>query len=199
MDNTFSRIINELVSNQGISYDEIAATLGCSAEDLLEYEKGISLPPVEFIKRAEEKYGNVLSDIDGWETVFVQGFFGPKIPLFIPEDLLSDNYNRIKSYFELPNLRQFGENSLFALNYEGDDVPEHGIKKGSILIFYKCDEVDQEGVYAVSSRGKLTFKDVTIAGDKYRISTLDGKRRLPVFCKSASALGRLVSCINNYY
>lgn len=180
-------------------YKELADTLGCSEDDICEYEKGTFVPPAELIRKAETAYGNIFSDDDNWKTVFVQGFFGPKIPLFIPEDLINDNYNRIQCYFELPNLRHFGENCLFALNYDGDNVPDKGILKGSILVFYKCDEVDREGIYVVSNRGKLTFKEVTVSDDKYRIATLDGKRRLPVFRKTAKALGRLVSCVNNYY
>lgn len=199
MDNEFFRIIKELVENQGVSRSELADTLGCSEEDIYEYEKGASLPPAEFIRRAEDVYGDIFSDSHDWENVFVQGFFGPKVPLFIPEDLIANNYNRIKGYFEFPNLRHFGENCLFALNYDGEDFPEHGIRKGSILVFYKCDEVDREGIYAVSSRGKLTFKEVTVVGDKYRIVKMEGNRRLPTIRKTARALGRLVCCVNNYY
>ena len=198
MENNLIQTLVSIRKEHGLTIDELAEKLQWSAESICDYEKGITVPPVAFIEKAEKFFGVGISGADNWETVFSQGFFGPKIPLILPEDLVADNYNRIRCYFELPNLKQYGENRLFALHYTGESLPEKGILHDSILVFFECDCVDRPGIYAIISRGKLAFKDVTVSDDKYRIEPLDSKKHFPVFRKTCKAAGRLVSCINNF-
>lgn len=138
------------------------------------------------------------AQISNLENVFVQGLVGSKIPLFTEYDFINHFDHRVVYYFELPHLEKYGAENLFALRYTGDDVLQKGIMHDSILIFKKCTRITKDGVYAVVSRNSLKFKRAELLDDKIHITPLDGKRRIPKLCKSASAVGRLVCCINNY-
>lgn len=147
------------------------------------------------------KYASVLKEIikgSNLENVFVQGGIECKIPLLTEYDLINDIDHRALYYFELPHLEHYGAENLFSMVYTGESIPEYCIHKNSILIFKRCEKVTEDGVYAILSRDTVKFSKAEISGDSIRITPLDNKRHLPKIRKTVSALGKMISSINNY-
>jgi len=181
----------------GKTIEEMAQCLGVDSETILKYEEGVIAPSLKFIEKAEEFF-NISANEEGFQNIFTQGYFGTKVPLLSDEDLINDCANHVIYYFELPHLSKYGENNLFALRYKGNDILDKGILHDSILVFYRCDKIDRDGIYAVIKRKSLSIKEATLTDDYIRIVPLDSKRRFPSKQKSSVASGRLVCCINNF-
>lgn len=183
---------------RNLTVEEAAAILDVSAKTLSMYESGVAVPTLGFAEKAEKFIGSFV-EVTSFQNIFVQSDFGNKIPLLTEYDFINDCDYHVIHYYELPQLKKYEDKNLFALKYSGTDIPEKGILNDSILVFVQCDRIRCDGVYAVASRGALKFKQAEVLDTKeIRITPLDGKRRIPSRCKSASARGRLVCCINTY-
>ncbi len=182
---------------RGLTVEEAAKAMNMSASALRRYEEGRAAPSQAFIDKATKFLCTPASE-DHLESLFAQGQFGNKIPLVTEADLMSDCENHIVSYYELPDLAEYGQNNLFALRYTGESVPEKGISENSILVFTRCKRVDRDGVYAVASRNTLKLKQAQLSEGRIKLTPLDNKKRLPQYFTTVSAKGRLVCCINTY-
>lgn len=135
---------------------------------------------------------------DSLESLFIQGQFGDKIPLVTESDITSGYDGNIEGFYELPDLKKYGNDRLFALRYRGEEIPEMGVRSNSVLVFTLCRHVDRDGVYAVSARNSLSLRRAMITDDGIRMVPLDGRRRMPQYFSRVSAIGRMVCCINTY-
>lgn len=183
---------------RSLTEEDLAKKLGVSVETIEEFEKGTLVPSLKFLEKAEEFFGFDVADTTSFESIFTQGYFGTKVPLLKPEDLIADSSNRVVYYFELPHLSKYGEDNLFALRYTGNNVTSKGILHDSIMVFVRCEKIDRDGVYVVIKRGCLTIKDATIINGEINTINLTSGRPFPSRAKSSIAAGRMVCCINNY-
>ncbi len=182
---------------RGITAEQAAEIMGIDTDALRKYESGAVSASVSFMERAEKFMGGFKAE-SNLENIFTQGYFGSKIPLLTEHDFINDCENHVIYYMELPQLEHYGNDNLFALRYTGDNVPDMGILKNSVLVFVLCDKMKDEGVYAVVKRDKLKLEEMRYVDGQMRISELNGKKNRPRFAKSATARGKLVCCVNTY-
>lgn len=198
MDNLLIREFARLRSERGLSVGQAAKLLGITEEELIRYELKRSPLSYDFVMKAAALFGN--DKFSGLANVFTQGSFGSKIPLVSEFDLINDCDSNLRLYYEIPEVEDYVGEGMFALRYNGIDVPELGILNGCTMIFANCKSVDRDGVYVVISRDKLRYKKADFIPDtgEIRLTPLDGLRRIPQIFKKVSARGRMVCAINVY-
>ncbi len=198
MRDKFIENLSKYISDNNLDLKDVADALNIDEIELRLYLNEDVVPSFKFISEAQRKFEIDIQDINNFENIFVQGYFGTKIPLLINEDFEKDNLNKVVAYYEIPHLNKLGENTLFALRYTGNNIIDKGIFHDSILIFQHCTEIDRNGIYAVVKRGRLCIKEAELTEHGIRITPLDSVKRISVTQKTSVASGRLVSCINNF-
>lgn len=198
MNNLLIQEFIRIRKERGLSLHQVSQIIGVSEKQLIMYENNELPMSFEFMMKVLQfAGGDILSSL---ANVFTQGNFGCKIPLVSEEDVINDEDKSVEFYYELPDIEDYAKDGMFAIEYDGDDIPEYGILSGCKMIFVNCKSVDRDGVYAIISRDKLRYKKAEIISDtgEIRLTPLDGARRLPKRFKKVSARGRMICAVNTY-
>lgn len=198
MNNLFMREFINVRKERGLTIGQAAEMLGIPESELVRYELNKSPLSVDFILKAISFVDK--EEFSGLANVLVQGNFGSKIPLVSEYDLINDRDTSLHIYYEIPDIEHYVQDGMFALRYDGANIPELGVVNGCAMIFVNCTSVDRDGVYAIISRDKLRYKmaELIPETDEIRLTPLDGTRRIPKRFKKVSARGRMVCAINTY-